>query len=397
MDKPYTIVGVDIGTTTAIAVFDLKSNLIYVDSKKGFSLSEVIKQILKYGKPVIIATDKKKSPSGIAKLAASFNCILFRPDHDLAIDEKDKLVKIYVKSEHERDAMASAIFAYKFYAPQFSNIDKNLESLALSDFSDIVKEMILTKKAKNISEAIEKIKPREEPKSEERIIKTETNLDWKNDAENLKKKLTSLQKSYDILRTYADKMAEKARAIERQKMQLLDENVAKSESARKEVMKEKEIQARDILIKQLQFETEKLKDESIAYRQRVMRETELDDIRNRGYLPIMAIENFDREDLLKSHKTYGITNKIIWVKNFKKSKQALKTLESFKPKIVIGKLDAEASDFLRERGIHVMENLPIKTGKYFAYAYPDEVESLLKQTEKRSFLEWLQDYKRRYD
>ena len=174
------IVGIDIGTTTGIAIYDLNRNLLYTGSKRYLSISSVIKQIIFFGKPLIIATDKEKTPSPISKIAASFNGKVFHPDHDLAVEEKDDIVKISIKDVHEKDALAAATFAYKNYAGQFNNIDMNLDSLGLRQYSDRVKEMIIKKEARNIAEAIEKIKPKkEEEKIEPKFVLREVNLDWK--------------------------------------------------------------------------------------------------------------------------------------------------------------------------------------------------------------------------
>ena len=92
MLKPL-IVGLDIGTTTGLSIHDLKKNLLYLKSKKHFSTSHIIKQITIFGRPIIIATDKQKVPNKIRKIASSFNAKIYKPDHDLTIEEKEKYNK----------------------------------------------------------------------------------------------------------------------------------------------------------------------------------------------------------------------------------------------------------------------------------------------------------------
>jgi predicted RNase H-like nuclease (RuvC/YqgF family) len=206
MVKPL-IVGIDVGTTSGIAVFDLKRNLLYSGSKRGFSTSEIINKILNFGKPLIIATDKKKAPSKINKIAASFNCKVFSPDHDLSVEEKESIVKISIKNSHEKDALAAALFAYRRHGAKFTSIDRTLAIMNLEKFSDRVKEMIINKEAKNISEAIEMIKPKKEEKVKQ--VFKEVKLDWKEKAKEYKKKLSEQKRSYEILKLYADRLEEK--------------------------------------------------------------------------------------------------------------------------------------------------------------------------------------------
>ena len=128
MSKPL-IVGVDIGTTTGLAIFDLDKNLLYTGSKRDFSTSKIIKEIMSFGNPLIVSTDKKKASPKIKKIAASFNCRVFKPDHDLTIEEKNEIVRIPIKDAHEKDALASASFAYRHYETLFNNINSIFPAL----------------------------------------------------------------------------------------------------------------------------------------------------------------------------------------------------------------------------------------------------------------------------
>lgn len=390
------IVGIDIGTTTGIAIYDLNRNLLYTESKRYLSISSVIKQIMLFGKPLIIATDKEKTPSPINKLAASFNCKVFHPDHDLAVEEKDDIVKISIKDIHEKDALAAATFAYKSYAGQFNNIDRNLDSLGLRQYSDRVKEMIVKKEARNIAEAIEKIKPKkEEEKIEPKSVSREINLDWKEKAKEYDKKLNEEKNRYEILRVYTEKLEERLKNLERQKQEYLEEELKKNEDSRKEVLKEKEIRTRDILIRQLKFELSKQKSFKEAYEEELKRQQELEDIENEKLIPIIIISNFDKEAIINTHRQFDIKDKVVWVKNFSLSKIASKVLRSIKPKVVIGELNDETKEVLRDAGIIVIDNLTPEIRRYYAAISPEKIENTVKKIEKKNFLNWLEDYRKR--
>ncbi len=390
MSKPL-IVGLDIGTTSALAIFDLKRNLLYTKSKRDFSLPDIVSTILKFGKPLIIATDKKKIPPAISKIAASFNCKISNPDHDLAVGEKDRIVNIDIGDSHEKDALAAALFAGKEFSMQFAKIDNTLISMGLGNISDEVKEMIVNKRAKNINEALELLKPKQ--KEEIKII--ETNIDWKEKAETNRKRLLEKERSYDILKMYSEKLEEKLRSSEAQTMAFVQEELKKNEKARKEILKDKEIRARDILIKQLQYEINNIKNTKETFIQINEKEEELKEIKNEKKIPVIIIKDFIQDNILSAHKEFGLNNQVIWFRNTRFSKQAIKTLVNFKPKVVIGEFDDRLKKILHDNGLIVVEGIEPTIRKYYSYVDENELEKLIEQSEKQSFLEWLNNYKTR--
>lgn len=390
--KPI-LVGVDIGVTTGLAIYDLNRNLLYVGNKRNVSIENLIKEISSFGKPIIIATDKKKVPQPIAKIAASFNCKVFSPDHDLTVEEKESIIRIPIKDDHEKDALAAATFAYKYFAPQFNNIDKNLESLGLKEYSDKVKEMIINKEAKNIAEAIEKIKPKEE---EKKVIVKEIYLNWREKAKELEKELKEEKRSYEILKTYTQKLEEKIKELEKQKQELLEEQVKKNEETRKMILKDKEIKLRDILIKQLQFELSKQKSIRASLEEQIKVQDELNKIQSENLLPVIKIQDFTKENIFNANKKFNIRNKVVWIKNFKPSKPSLGFLISLKPKIVLGNLDNESKERLKRAEIIVVDTVKPEERSYYAAISPEKIENEIKKIERKEFLNWLESYRKRY-
>ncbi|NIM46944.1 MAG: DUF460 domain-containing protein [Candidatus Aenigmarchaeota archaeon] len=393
MKKPL-IVGLDVGTTTGLSIHDLKKNLLYLKSRKHFSTSNIIKRIMVFGRPLIIATDKQKVPSKIKKIASSFNAKVFRPDHDLTIEEKERIVNISMKDTHERDALAASLFAFKLHASQFNTIDRNLEALGLKQHSDIVKEMIVKKQAKNIAEAIEKIKPKKK-EIKEKVVLKEVELDWKEKAKELEKKLREEKNRYEILKVYTEKLETRVKKLEIQKQEYLEEQMKKTEEARKKVLKEKEIRSRDILIRQLKFELVKGKSIRKAYEEKLEREQELRDIKNEGLLPVIVISDFTKEEIINANREFDITNKAVWIQNFKFSKIAARVLASIKPKVVIGETDKEIRDILRTSRIIVVDTIKPETRNYYAAVSPQEIENEIRKIERNTFLKWLENYRRR--
>ncbi len=392
MPKPL-IVGLDIGTTTGLSIHDLKKNLLYLRSKKHFSSSHIIKRITVFGRPLIIATDKKKVPHKIKKIASSFNAKIFSPDHDLTIEEKERVVNISMKDTHERDALAASLFAFKLYASQFNTIDRSLDVLGLARHSDKVKEMIVRKQAKNIAEAIDKVRPKKI--EEKKPVFKRVKIDWEERVKELEKKLKEERSRYDILKAYTEKLETRIRNLEVQKQEYLEEQMKKNEDARKKVLREKEIKSRDILIKQLKFELAKGKSIKKAYEEKLEREQELRDIKNENLLPVIMIPEFTKEEMVNANRDFDINNKVVWIQNFRPSKIAAKVLASIKPKVVIGETDKEIKEVLRKARIIVVDTIEPEIRDFYAAVSPKELENEMRKIEKRTFLKWLDDYRRR--
>jgi uncharacterized protein len=388
------IVGVDIGTTTGVAIYDLDRNLVYAGSKRSISIDSLIREIGFYGKPIIIATDKKKVPQPVTKIAASFNCKVFSPDHDLTVDEKERIVSIPIKDVHEKDALSAATFAFKSFAPQFNNIDRNLESMDMGDLKDRVKELIVNKEAKNIAEAVEKLRPKEEPKVVEKVVK-EVYLNWRERTKELECKVKDDQRRYEILRNYAEKIETKMKDLERQKQMYLEEEMRKNDEARKKVIREKEIRNRDILLKQLQFELSKQKHLNRSFEDSLDFQDEKKDIEKENLLPVIIIPEFTRESISLTDKRFGMRNKIVWVKNFKLSNSSLSLISDIMPKMLIGKLDDNSKDILMSKGIIVVDSISPQERKHYAAVPLSKIENEVKKLEKKSFMGWLDDYRKR--
>jgi hypothetical protein len=392
MTKPI-IVGVDIGVTTGLAIYDLNRNLLFTGSKRNFSIDRLIREISFYGKPLLISTDKKKIPQPVSKIAASFNCKVFNPDHDLTVEEKDEIVRIPIKDVHEKDALAAATYAFKNFAPQFNIIDRNLESLGLIQLQDRVKEMIVRKEAKNISEAIEKLKPKEEEKIEK--VSKEIYLNWREKAKELENKLKEEKRRNEILKRYVEKLEEKTGDLERQKQMYIEEEIKKNNEARKEVIRDKEIKTRDILIKQLQFELLKQKNLRKAFQENLDVQEELKNIEIENLIPVIIVPEFTRESISYSNRKFDIRNKIVWIKNFVSSRVSTNFMASLNPKVVIGEVDEETKDIFRKKGIIVVGTIKPEVRNYYAAISPENIENEMKKVEKRDFLNWLEGYKRR--
>ena len=108
-----------------MAVLDLKGNVIKTVSSRSFSISDIIEVMVETGRPIIVATDKYPTPGTVEKIKRAFNAILHAPATSLSIEQKIKdTKKIEHSNDHERDAIAAALDAYRSHKNKLTQIER---------------------------------------------------------------------------------------------------------------------------------------------------------------------------------------------------------------------------------------------------------------------------------
>lgn len=143
------IVGVDPGNTSAVAALNLDGELKLLESNREFATHEIITTLIETGKPVVVACDIEKMPSTVEKIASSLGAEKFEPEEDLDTQRKKELGE--GENSHEKDALASARYAYNNLQRSIQKIEKQSEQsdrsrseIAREYFSDNMQTQLLT-------------------------------------------------------------------------------------------------------------------------------------------------------------------------------------------------------------------------------------------------------------
>ncbi len=155
--KPLLIVGLDPGTTLGLALLDISGGLVKLGSFKNEPADRLIKEVIGYGIPVIVGCDKAKPPAFVKKFAILMNARLVAPKEDLKVSEKQELVNLPTTNSHERDALASALYALKKSSRLISKLNKATYKLKNREIVVKVYEQMLKDAGINISETIRKL------------------------------------------------------------------------------------------------------------------------------------------------------------------------------------------------------------------------------------------------
>ena len=251
MNKKPLIAGIDPGSTSAVAAVNLKGEVELLESGKNFPPRQIIQRIIKVGKPVVIASDKGKTPSKVAKISSSLGTKLFEPEEDLSQKRKKELGK--GANSHELDALASAIHAQKQLHKKIQKIEK-LEKDLEKDRTEIAEKIF--------NEQPVKQKKDEEEENEEELVEETENVSEKDQEKlRLERKIENLEDHVQRLKSELGEKKSENESLKAKLSRLRDEE-------RKEVRKEEEVQKRDAKIKQKNQELQDLKQELEDYRVR---------------------------------------------------------------------------------------------------------------------------------
>uniref|UniRef100_UPI000ADD6B2D DUF460 domain-containing protein n=1 Tax=Methanoculleus chikugoensis TaxID=118126 RepID=UPI000ADD6B2D len=126
----YLIVGLDPGTTTGIAAVDLDGNLVLLSSSRQMTMSDIVEELYRAGKPLIVASDVREMPYSVEKIRRAFNAIppYTPPKQSLSVEAKYDLTAppFSYTNDHERDALSAALDAYRSLQNKFRNIAKRV-------------------------------------------------------------------------------------------------------------------------------------------------------------------------------------------------------------------------------------------------------------------------------
>ena len=121
--RDRVIVGIDPGTTTAAAVVGLDGTVHALYSSRTADTADVTEWIVEQGRPIIVAADVEPMPETVEKFRRSFDAAGWRPTTDLPVDEKlHRTREASYDNDHERDALAAALYAFDDHEDQFERI-----------------------------------------------------------------------------------------------------------------------------------------------------------------------------------------------------------------------------------------------------------------------------------
>ncbi len=216
----------------------MEGEIKFLDSWRHASQSKLIREIIDEGKPVVVASDKGKTPSTVEKIASSLGAEVFEPEEDVDSDKKDELGK--GDNSHEKDASASALNAYNHLHRERRKIRKIAQKKDVS-IDLAAQNYFLDKQIE--SEPQEQVEDPGTSKEAETAVEKDPEKDA--EKERLEKKIENLEEQNKDLR-------QKVSILEDEKESLQDKLDDLREENRYEAVKDQEISKRDAVISEKQ-------------------------------------------------------------------------------------------------------------------------------------------------
>jgi len=387
--RDRVLVGIDPGTTTAAAVVSLDGEVLDVYSTRTDDTAGVIEWLVERGRPVVVAADVEPMPGTVEKFRRSFDAAGWAPDADLPVDEKLHRTREHAyDNDHERDAMAAALFAFDAYEDQFERITRKVppqfdrgEVIDRVVSGDASVEAVLRELTDDDESEEEESthEPRELSPEERRIKRLERQVDrLESQVEELEGKLAERD---ERIAEYEDELSDARREERREARERREVNRLERETERLERERDQERERAD----ELESKLERLK---TLWK---LDHSDFADVSaGRDLVPVKVIEQFTRDAIDAADEAYGLASgDVIYLRDASGAgRSTAARLVETEPRVVLrdGNLSDVADEVLFEHGVPVApaDDVTIQEVDELAVARESEVEGAVADWERRA-------------
>ena len=385
--RDRVFVGVDPGTTTAVALVALDGRVLDVMSTRTADTADVIEWIIERGRPVVVAADVTPMPTTVEKIRASFDAAAWVPDADPPIDEKQHRTREEgYDDDHQRDAMAAALFAHDDHADQIQRATE--ETPRELDRGEVVARVVgdepLTAVVDDLTqtddpdEDIVEHDPRELTDEEKRIRDLETQVERLQD--HVADLQAELAEKDDQIQEYEAELSEARREERQEARERRELTQIQWENDRLETELEDERERAD----ELEAKLERLKD---LWK---LDHSNLGDVNKGGDLvAVKPVDQFTVDAIESAHDEYGIAaGDVVYLRDASGAgRSTADLLAEFDPRVVLrsGGLSDAADQVLFDNEIPVgsADDVRIREVDELALASEPDVEAVVDDWDER--------------
>ncbi|GAA0295024.1 DUF460 domain-containing protein [Halarchaeum salinum] len=345
--RDRVFVGVDPGTTTAVALVDLDGHLLDVLSTRTADTADVIEWIIERGRPVLVAADVDPMPATVDQIRRSFDAAGWHPASDIPIDEKQHRTREEgYDNDHERDAMAAALYAHDDHADQIRRITRKIPPRV--DRGEVVKRVLADEST--VEAAVDDL--------------TEDDGDDDDEHEHEAREFTEEEQTIKRLRERVTRLDDHVTDLEAD-LDAKDERIAELESELEESRREERKEARERReVTRLEWENDRLETELDEERERAdelagklerlkelwkLDHSNFADVNDSGSLTaVKPVGQFTLDAIEAADDDYGIARgDVVYFRDASGAgRRTAEALVEREPRVVL--LDGETSDIAEE-------------------------------------------------
>ncbi|MFB6194313.1 MAG: DUF460 domain-containing protein [Halobaculum sp.] len=387
--RDYVIVGVDPGTTTAVAVVDLDGEPLEVHSTRTADTATVIEWLVERGRPVVIAADVTPMPETVEGFRRSFDAAGWTPETDLPVDEKlHRTREATYDNDHERDALAAALSAFDDYEDQFARIRQKLP--AGVDQGSVIDRVV------------------SDEESVESVLRdiTDDGDDEDDSDDHQERELTEEERRIRELEDRVERLRDHTEDL-KSELETKDERIAELETELSDARREERREARrDREVTRLRRENDRLERERDDAREEVSElESKLarlktlwkldhddfaDVAEGRDLVPVKVIEQFTTDAVREADDQYGLASgDVVYLRDASGAGRATaERLAATDPRVVLrdGNLSDAADEVLFDHEIPVgpADDVEMQEVDELAVARESDVEGVIDDWEDRA-------------
>ncbi|WP_226039766.1 DUF460 domain-containing protein [Natrinema sp. DC36] len=389
--RDHVIVGIDPGTTTAVAIVGLEGEVLDVWSSRTSDTADVIEWIVERGRPIIVAADVTPIPETVEKFRRSFDAAGWTPESDLPVDEKQHRTREHpYDDDHQRDAMAAALFALDAHEDQFERIADKLPPGI--DRGEVTARVVAGE------ESVEAVL---------RDLSDDDSGDEEDSTEHEPRELTAEEKRIKDLERQVERLQSHVERLEgrvAERDDRIDELESKLTLARREertqVRKDREVNRLERKANRLERERDDAREDVESLENKVERmkalwkldHSNFSDVsaKKEGLVPVKVVEKFTKGAIREADEQYGIASgDVVYIRDASGAgRSTAELLAEFDPRVVLkdGGLSEIADELLFESEIPVgpADDVAMQEVDELAVAREADVEAAIDDWHERA-------------
>ena len=386
--RDRVLVGIDPGTTTGVAVVGLDGEPLEVHSTRVADRADVVEWLIERGRPVVVAADVTPMPETVERFRRSFDAAGWTPTTDLPVDEKLHRTRDAVHdNDHERDALAAALFAFDAHEDQFDRIRSKVPPQF--DRGEVIARVVGGEES--VEAVLRDLRDEDEAEDDESHEEPELTEE--------ERRIRRLERRVERLESHAEGLEETVAEKEARIEEYEEELSAAKRQERRDVRERRTVSRLERENERLERERDEARERVTALEEKLERLKTLwkldhsnfsDVAEGRDLVAVKVVDQFTRDEIRRADERYGLAaGDVVYLRDASGAgRSTAERLAATEPRVVLraGNLSDAADEVLFDAGIPVAPaaDVTMQEVDELAVARESEVEAAIEDWERRA-------------